>query len=136
MNHHRILFVDDDAKLLAAFQRTFRKEFTFDTAIGGEEALQLLAKQGPYALLVVDMQMPLMDGIEFLEQARPVAPHAVTIMLTGNADRQTELEALNRGHVFKFLSKPCPPEMLLPAIRCGLEKFERQSRDQELCGER
>ena len=136
MNHHRILFVDDDAKLLAAFQRTFRREFTFDTAIGGEEALQILAKQGTYALLVVDMQMPLMDGIEFLEQARLVAPHAVTIMLTGNSDQQTEAEAFNRGHVFRFLSKPCPPEMLLPAIRCGLEKFERQSRDQELCGER
>jgi len=127
MTPHRILFVDDDLNLLAAFQRTFRREFPFDTAPGGPEALELLAKQGPYAVLVVDMRMPVMNGIEFLERARAISPQAVPIMLTGNADKSTQLDAVNRGRVFNFLNKPCPPEVLLSAIESGLRQFELQS---------
>src|SRR5688500_840844 len=127
MNPHRILFVDDDLNLLAALQRTFRREFALDTAPGGPEALELLEKRGPYAVLFVDMRMPVMNGIEFLERARAIAPQAVPIMLTGNVDKVTQLEAVNRGRVFKFLSKPCSPEILSSSIQSALGQFELQS---------
>src|SRR5438552_1794684 len=89
-----------------------RPRFSIDTALGGEPALALIASQGRYAVIVTDMQMPGMDGVEFLMQARQKAPDTVRLMLTGNADQKTAVEAMNKGHVFQFLNKPCPPEML------------------------
>lgn len=128
----KILFVDDDANLLAAFQRNLRRQFTFDTALGGPEGLELLRAGNQYALFVVDMRMPGMDGIEFLEHARKLAPDAVRVMLTGNADQQTAVDAVNRGQVFRFLNKPCPPEVLIPAIENALKQYEMQRMEREL----
>jgi len=128
----KILFVDDDANLLAAFQRNLRRQFAFDTAVGGPEGLELLRAGNQYAMFVVDMRMPGMDGIEFLEQARKLAPDAVRLMLTGNADQQTAVDAVNRGQVFRFLNKPCPPEVLIPAIENGLKQYEMQRMEREL----
>jgi response regulator RpfG family c-di-GMP phosphodiesterase len=128
----KILFVDDDANLLAAFQRNLRRQFAFDTAVGGPEGLELLRAGNQYAMFVVDMRMPGMDGIEFLEQARKLAPDAVRMMLTGNADQQTAVDAVNRGQVFRFLNKPCPPEVLIPAIENGLKQYEMQRMEREL----
>jgi response regulator RpfG family c-di-GMP phosphodiesterase len=129
---HRILFIDDDPSLLASFQRSLRKQFDFDTALGGHEGLERLRTQGPYALIVVDMRMPGMDGVEFLEQAQKLAPDAVRIMLTGNADQQTAVDAVNRGQVYRFLNKPCPPETLLPALENGLKHFDMLRMEKEL----
>lgn len=129
---HKILFVDDDPNLLAAFQRNLRRQFTFDTATSGAEALAMLRRQSGYALLVVDMRMPGMDGIEFLQQARELAPDAVRMMLTGNADQQTAVDAVNRGEVFRFLNKPCPPEVLVPALEHGLKQYELMRLEREL----
>lgn len=128
----KILFVDDDENLLAAIQRTLRKQFVFDTALGGLPALELLRTKGPYALIVSDMSMPGMNGSEFLERARRVAPDTVRIMLTGNADQQTAIDAVNRGHVFRFLSKPCPPDTLVPAIEHGLKHYQLLRTEREL----
>ncbi len=121
---HRILFVDHDAPALEELQRHLRPAFTFDTALGGPAGLEQLRKGGPYAILVVGMRMPGMDGLEFLERAEPLAPHAVRIMLTGDAGQRTAADAVNRGHVFRFLSKPCPPETLGAALETGLKHFE------------
>ncbi len=128
----KILFIDDDANILAALERNLRKLFTFDTALGGQEALESLRTRGPYALLVADMSMPGMDGVEFLERSTEHAPHAVRIMLTGNADQRTAVFAVNRGKVFRFLNKPCPLEMLVPALEAGLKHFELLQMEREL----
>ena len=129
---NKILFIDDDPNLLAAFQRNLRKQFDFDTALGGPEGLDKIRTQGPYALIVVDMRMPGMDGVEFLEQAQKLAPDSVRMMLTGNADQQTAVDAVNRGHVYRFLNKPCPPETLVPALENGLKHFEMLRMEKEL----
>lgn len=127
----RILFVDDDPNVLAAFQRTLRKQFSFDTALGGTEALAMIKECGPYAVIVADMQMPGMNGIEFLARAREDAPETVRVMLTGNADQQTAVEAVNQGAVFRFLTKPCPPEQLHTTLETSLKHYEllRMERD-------
>lgn len=129
---HRILFVDDDPNLLAAFQRNLRRQFALETAPGGLEALAVLQKDADFAVLVVDMRMPGMDGIEFIEQARRHAPHAVRIMLTGNVDQQTAADAVNRGEVFRFLNKPCPPEVMGPALEHALKHYDQQRIEREL----
>src|SRR6266700_2888600 len=117
----KVLCVDDESNVLEAYQRNLRKRFTIDTALGGEPALALIASQGPYAVIVTDMQMPGMDGVEFLMRVRQKAPDTVRLMLTGNADQKTAVEAVNKGHVFSFLSKPCPAESLEAALENALQ---------------
>lgn len=132
MSTSKILFVDDDPNILAGFQRTLRKQFAFDTALSGAEALELLRKNGPYAVVVADMRMPGMEGIELLERVRADAPDTVRVMLTGNADQHTAVEAVNRGQVFRFLNKPCPPETLVPTLETSLRQYELARVEREL----
>jgi response regulator RpfG family c-di-GMP phosphodiesterase len=132
MPEAKILFVDDDPNILASFQRTLRKQFTFDTALNGADALDLVRNNGPYAVVVADMRMPGMEGIELLEHVRDLAPDTVRLMLTGNADQQTAVEAVNRGQVFRFLNKPCAPEILVPALETSLKHYELARVEREL----
>jgi len=128
----KILCVDDDANLLAALQRTLRKQFSFDTVTRGAEGLRLLAEKGPYAVVVADMQMPEMNGLEFLKQVETLAPDSVRIMLTGNADQKTAINAVNDGHVFRFLTKPCPSPTLISTLEAGLKQHRLIIAEREL----
>ena len=129
---NRILFVDDDRNLLAAMQRNMRKRFNFEIAAGGEEALQIVKTKGPFAVVVVDMSMPLMNGVEVLEAITAVSPDTVRVMLTGNADQRTAAQAVNRGNVFRFLSKPCAPEELTATLDTALKQYELVSNEKAL----
>ncbi|MBI2813646.1 MAG: response regulator [Opitutae bacterium] len=128
----KILFVDDDSSLLAAFQRNYRNRFSFDIALGGEEALRLLQSTGPYAVVLADMNMPGLSGIEVLERVRELSPGSVRMMLTGNADQQTAINAVNRGAVFRFLNKPCPPDILGSALEAALQEHQMRQLEREL----
>jgi response regulator RpfG family c-di-GMP phosphodiesterase len=128
----RILFVDDDPNLLASFQRSFRKLFEFDTANGGKDALVCLKKFGPYSVIVSDMGMPGMDGLELLEKVRVQFPDVIRVMLTGNADQQTAVDAVNRGQIFRFINKPCSAEDLVPVINSAIEAFKLQEMERSL----
>jgi len=99
-----ILFVDDDPAILDGFQRALRKEFKIDTAVGPEKALSLCSGRPPYSVVVADMQMPVMNGIEFLTHLEKNSPDTIRIMLTGNADQKTARDAVNKGHIFRFLT--------------------------------
>ncbi len=108
----KILLVDDEENVLQAYTRVLRGKFDLDTALGGEAALECMADHGPYAVVVSDMRMPGMDGVAFLAWAMSQHPDTVRIMLTGNADQGTAMEAVNRGSIFRFLTKPCDSELL------------------------
>ena len=131
MNEERILCVDDDPNVLQAYQRALRKRFHIEPALGGEEAIDAVRNQGPYAVVVADMRMPGVTGVEVLEQVRQIAPDTVRMMLTGNADQQTALEAVNRGQVFRFMTKPCPPDEFARFLEAGIEQYRliRTERD-------
>ncbi len=131
----KILCVDDDPNLLDGFRRNLRRLFTLDTATSGAEALVLVQTKGPYAVVLADMRMPGMDGVELLEQVRALAPDTVRLMLTGNSDQQTAVEAVNRGHVFRFLNKPCAAEILAPALDLAVKQYELQALEKELLEE-
>ncbi|MHB8078226.1 MAG: response regulator [Candidatus Krumholzibacteriia bacterium] len=118
----KILLVDDDANLLAGYTRQLRKHFFLETACGGPAALASIKRSGPPAVLVSDMRMPVMDGIQLLSQVKKLAPHTVRMMLTGNVDQQTAIEAVNEGAIFRFLTKPCTPEQLVRALAAGLRQ--------------
>jgi len=128
----KVLFVDDDPNLLAALQRQLRKNVEMDTAPSGLDGLKMIEQSGPYALVVSDMRMPVMDGIEFLKRVRSVQPHTTRIMLTGNADQQTAIDAVNEGHIFRFLTKPCAPEILIAAVTAGIEQYRLVTAEAEL----
>ncbi len=128
----KILCVDDDASILAAYQRNLRKQFPIDVALGGQEGLDAMANKGPYAVIVADMQMPGMNGVQFLTRAEEIAPDSVRIMLTGNADQKTAADAVNQGHVFRFLTKPCAPEELASMLSAALKQYRLVTAEREL----
>ncbi len=127
-----ILFVDDEQNILDSFKRTLRKRFTFDTALGPAEALNLVRTKGPYAVVVSDMKMPEMDGIELLTAIRELHPDTVRIMLTGHGDLEVSMAAVNEGQIFRFLTKPCPTETLIKALEAGLEQHRLVTAEREL----
>ncbi|MFT3780840.1 MAG: response regulator [Nibricoccus sp.] len=132
MHSNKILFVDDDPNLLAAFQRNLRKLYTFDTATSGPEALDLITSSGPYAVVVADMQMPGMNGIELLTKICELNPDTVRLMLTGNADQKTASDAVNQGHIFGFLNKPCEQEALKLTLESALRQYALVATEREL----
>lgn len=119
----KILFVDDDANLLATMRRMLRKQFELDTASSGVAGLDLLTRQGPYAVVVADMGMPGMNGAEFLRACRDEAPESVRIMLTGDSEQEDVMEAVGQSELFRVLNKPCPREELIKALEDGLEQY-------------
>ncbi len=125
MSCHRVLLVDDEASILSAFKRQLRNvsKYEVDTASGPEIALsKIVGAASAYAVIVADMQMPGMNGIQLLEQVRKNSPSTVRLMLTGNTDQQTAIDAVNTGQVFRFLTKPCSTESLANAIDAGMEQ--------------
>lgn len=108
----KVLLVDDEENVLLAYARVLRGRFALDTALGGEAGLERMADRGPYAVVVSDMRMPGMDGVAFLAWSMAQHPDTVRIMLTGNADQGTAMEAVNKGSIFRFLTKPCDSELL------------------------
>ncbi|HYK90602.1 MAG TPA: HD domain-containing phosphohydrolase [Acidobacteriota bacterium] len=128
----KILCVDDDENILSAYQRQLRREFQIDTALGGEAALETIAQRGPYAVIISDMRMPGMDGVKLLSKVKEAAPDSVRMMLTGNGDLQTAMQAVNEGNIFRFLTKPCPPESLAKALTAGLEQYKLIIAEREL----
>ena len=128
----KILFVDDDANILSALQRQFRKQYRVDTAQGGEQGLEVVSHKGPFAVIISDFSMPGMNGVEFLARVRDLAPDSVRMMLTGHADLHTAMEAVNEGHIFRFLTKPCPPEVMGKALESGVNQYRLVHAEKEL----
>ena len=126
--------VDDEEQILKSFKRRLRKNFSMDTALSGRQGLDLMDKNGPYAVVVSDYRMPKMDGVEFLRQVREKDPDTLRIMLTGFADLQTAIKAVNQSQVFRFLTKPCPPEVLIESLNQAIRFYEFVKAEREVIG--
>jgi len=118
-----ILIVDDDENLLLSFERNFRRNYTVLTATSGKEGLQKITDNKKIALVVSDMNMPEMDGVDFLSRVKKINSSITRIMLTGKADLGVAIQAVNEGSIFRFLTKPTTPEMLEKIIDDGLEQY-------------
>jgi len=135
----KVLLVDDEPAVLQGLQRLLHGLFDTETAVGGAGALILLENNGPYAAVVSDMRMPQMDGVELLAKIKSRAPDTVRIMLTGNADIQTAVKAVNEGNIFRFLTKPCEKDLLATTLTAALLQHrlvvaEKQLLEQTLSG--
>lgn len=128
----RILLVDDEPSVLASYTRSLHGKFDVVTAVGAQAGLEALERAGPFAVVVSDLRMPEQSGIEFLAQVRERAPTTVRMLLTGCAEVQSAIEAINEGRVFRFLTKPCPPETLIKVIHAGVDQYELVTAERDL----
>ncbi|MFP4139789.1 MAG: response regulator [Planctomycetota bacterium] len=128
----RILYVDDDPGILEAYKVRLSQHFDITTAMSGREALDRVRSDGPFDVVLADMRMPGMDGIEVLSSVRELAPDTVRMMLTGNADLTTAIKAVNEGNVFRFLTKPCQADLLANALQAGVHIYRLATAEREL----
>lgn len=128
----KILFVDDEVAVLDSLRRNLGRCYDLETAVGPEAGLGRLETAGPFAVIVSDLRMPGMDGVAFLAKAREIAPDAVSIMLTGHGDLDAAMAAVNEGHIFRFLTKPCPPAILARSLDAALAQYRMAAADREL----
>lgn len=131
----RVLCVDDDANFLASLRRQLRKKYEITTALDGHAGLDILAGPDRFAVVVADCRMPLMSGIEFLRRAHGVCPETVTVMLTGSAEFDDAVAALHQGHIYRFLNKPCPPELLEATLDDSIERYRVRANERLLIEE-
>ncbi len=128
----KVLFVDDEPAILDTYQRLLGREISVDTAVGGFAGLDAIAKSGPYGMVISDMRMPDLDGPHFLARVRELDPSMTRVAITGYVDIDTAVYAVNEGHIFRFLTKPCSKADLLKAIRAGLEQHRLLLAEKEL----
>ena len=119
----RILFVDDELRILEVFSLFLRSQFEVTAATSGHQGLDLLKNQGPFAVVLSDMRMPGMDGITFLSQVRQLAPDTVRVLLTGDVDSEIALSAISAGEIHQCVEKPCPLPFLKNVVETAVEQY-------------
>lgn len=136
MDKRTVLFVDDEEKILSSLKRGLIDE-PYETlfANNGNEALEILA-QGPVHVVVTDMQMPEMNGLELLRVVKEKYPHIVRMALSGYAQVTTLLTAINQGEIFRFITKPWKlEEELKQTVREAVEYYNSQNEGTKLADE-
>lgn len=128
----KILFVDDEEDILNSFKRQFRKKASISIATSGKQALEIMDSEGEFAVIVSDMRMPNMDGAEFLEKAKIKSPNSIRILLTGQTDLTSAISAVNKGQIFRFLSKPCPQDVLQDSLKNAIRQYRLLNTEKDL----
>jgi DNA-binding NtrC family response regulator len=118
----RVLFVDDDTDVRAMVAAALADRFDLSMASGGVEALGVL-ETGTYAMVLADLAMPGMNGIQLLTEVYKRWPETVRMVLTSSDDFTIAMEAVNDGHVYRFMQKPCPIPLLIRSIEAGLDQY-------------
>lgn len=124
-----IVIVDDEPRLLAGIRRRLSNNFNIVTFERGAEAIAFLKSPNDAKVIIADMQMPEMNGIQMLKIVKDIAPNIRRLMLTGNSDQETAMAAINEGEVFRFIRKPCETDKLITIINQALEDYSFQETD-------
>jgi response regulator RpfG family c-di-GMP phosphodiesterase len=128
-----ILFVDDEPNILSALRRLVMDEdFHVVTVTSGREGLEQLKSTPDIGVIVSDQRMPEMTGVEFLEQARIMAPQALRILLTGYADMEATIAAINQGGAYRYITKPWDDQSLLMTLREAAEQYRLKRENERL----
>ncbi len=124
MVKHTILCVDDEIDNVEALERLFRRQYTVLKATSGKEALAILDQhRGPISLIITDQRMPEITGVEFLERTLVTHPDTVRILLTGYTDLESVIMAVNKGQIFRYITKPWDPVDLVNTVDRAVERF-------------
>jgi response regulator RpfG family c-di-GMP phosphodiesterase len=108
----QVLYVDDEENNLFSFKAAFRLKYKIFTAIGGQQAIEILGENPHIEVIITDQRMPNMTGVEFLESILHQYPDPIRILLTGYADMGAVIDAVNKGKIYHYLSKPWNEEEL------------------------
>ena len=130
--NNSILLVDDEINIIYGYQRNLRNRFNVHIAESAKEGLEINKLYGPFAVVVADYRMPEMDGIKFLSLIKQTSPDTVRIMLTGHADIQLAVNAINEGNIFRFLTKPCSEHLLTSSLETAIEHYRLITSEREL----
>lgn len=120
---HTILCVDDEADNVDALERLFRTKYKVLKATSGADAIKILDKNR-VTLIISDQRMPKMTGVEFLTKSLSTHPDAIRILLTGYADIEVVIEAINSGQIYRYVNKPWDPVDLVNTIDKAVERYE------------
>lgn len=126
-----ILYIDDEEHNLISFKATFRLKYTVSTAISAEAARQVL-KEKPIDIIITDQRMPAMTGVEFLESIIDEYPDPMRLLLTGYADMNAVIDAINKGKIFQYLTKPWNEDELDAAIQKAYEVYAIKMNERDL----
>lgn len=127
-----LLLVDDEENILSALTRVLRRDgYTILRATGGAAGLELLANH-PVGVIISDQRMPEMTGVEFLSHAKALYPDTVRIVLSGYTDLNSVADSVNRGAIFKFLTKPWEDEQLSAQVREAFQYYEMKQENVRL----
>ncbi|RED54241.1 regulatory LuxR family protein [Aestuariispira insulae] len=127
-----ILLVEDDKLFQSAFVRKFKDSFNVLSANDATEGLTVLERHKDVSVIITDMMMPGLNGVEFLEKTIECSPYAVRIMLTGSEEQKTAVDAVNRGNIFRFLNKPCSMELLMTTIEEAIDLYDSRMKERAL----
>lgn len=125
-----VLYVDDEQHNLISFKATFRLKFNIITCISGDEALKAL-KEHEVEIIITDQRMPEMTGVEFLESVLEIHPEPMRILLTGYTDINAVIDAINKGKIYKYLTKPWDAKELEETIESAYHIYEQRKNDKE-----
>jgi DNA-binding NtrC family response regulator len=132
MAGYKILLVDDEPAILKALTRLLQYEgYTIRSTTDPKAVVDILRTED-FHLVISDHTMPEMTGIEVLRAARLIRPDSIRVMLTGNADLQMAMDAINTGEIYRFLTKPWDNNDLLITVRLGLREYEIQKQNKRL----
>ena len=118
----RGLCVDDEPFVVEGLSHQLERHFDVRVATSGKAALEIMSTEKEFAVVISDMQMPEMNGADFLELVKKRWPQTLRILLTGHADMEAAAQAVNKGDLFRFLLKPCAATDLRQAIEEACEK--------------
>ncbi len=124
MNKPRVLCVDDEPLVLEGLLLHLGRQYEVHVAGSGQEGLDLLREKGEFAAVISDMRMPEMDGATFLSWVQGFSPDTTRLLLTGYADQESAVSAVNEGQIFRFLTKPTAPPMLRKAVEDAVERHD------------
>jgi response regulator RpfG family c-di-GMP phosphodiesterase len=130
-NELSVLYVDDEINNLQSFKAAFRRDFLIYTAASAKEGMKIL-NEVPIQIIITDQRMPEMSGVEFLEQIIPIYPDPIRILLTGYSDIQAVIDAINKGQVYHYITKPWDEEQLRNIIKKSLEVYALRGENKEL----
>jgi len=123
---YKVLMVDDEPLVLAGYRRILKQHFEVSSAASPHDALTVLKTEGPFAVILIDYSMPMMNGIDFVGEAAKIAPEAEKIMLTGKVDMQVLYQEEEGENICTFLTKPCSKEELVEAVRVAVRNYEKK----------
>jgi len=127
----RILYVDDEENNLQAFKATFRRDYKVHLAVSAEKGREILNSE-VIDIIITDQRMPEETGVDFLESIIPSHPDPIRILLTGYTDIQAVIDAINKGQVYHYLTKPWEEEYMRTVIKNAFEVFSLRKENKKL----